>query len=83
MTASTPQMPDMLTVVFDLAHNITHHIDRYIERRSNHRDYDVSNDQIDAWTAEAVAQWRELYPALSALWAYHESQQREAKEARQ
>jgi hypothetical protein len=74
-------MPDMKTVVFDLAHNRAHHIDRYVERRAKHRDFDVSNDQLDTWTAEAVAQWRELYPALSALWGYHEAQQREAKEA--
>lgn len=67
---SGAEMPDLKDVIHDLAHNRAHYIDRYIERRSRHREFDVSDDQLDTWTAEAVAQWRELYPALQALWEY-------------
>ena len=65
-------MPALRDIVQDLAHNRAHYIDRYIDRRVKHRgpDFEISDRQYDTWTAEAVKQWRELYPTLQALWEY-------------
>jgi hypothetical protein len=80
---ANPKMPDLKDIIVDLAWNRARYIDELIDRRMAYRGYDEPTDEErDKWTAEAVKQWREKYPSLQALWAYHEAQQREAKVSR-
>ena len=46
-------------------------VDRYIERRVNQREGDFSDEEFEAWFAEAHQSWRRRFPALSSLFPSH------------
>jgi hypothetical protein len=45
-------------------------VDGYVTRRINHREGDVTGNEIDRWTEQGGRRWDRENPALSALLGY-------------
>lgn len=48
-------------------------VDRYVTQRIDHRQGDVTTEQVEAWEREGYRRWRENWPALNSLLIPHGS----------
>lgn len=63
--------PRPVSAVAEIADLRAEFVDRFIERRVNHRQGDFTTEQYVAWESQAHREWRAKYPALTAMLPTH------------